>query len=243
VCVYDPEVTGPEATTSLSVRGEAQRAIEPDEARVFTTLSATSESKSAAMSEVQAALPGILSELARLGGEVLTAETTRAPLTWSTQSMRTQEEHAHDKVSGMHGPTGRHQSSVTLLIIVRDFSLIAGVSEAVTNLDSIEVHSVTWSVDEDNAHWAMVRADAIRAALLKGQDYAAALDGSVVSVDHVADAGLLGGDSSGLIRMTNYGASLSAGGADDLSLDPRPQILSATIEAHLTAVVRALPAR
>lgn len=202
---------------------------------MFSTVSATSESKSAAMSEVRAALPRILSELARLGGEVLTAETTRAPLTWSAQSMRTQEEHAHDKVSGIHGPTGRHQSCVSLLITVRDFSLFAGVSAAMTRSDSIEVYSVTWSVDDDNAQWALVRGDAIRAALLKGQDYAVALGGSVVSVDHVADAGLLGGDSHGLGRMTNYGASLSAGGADDLSLDSSPQILSATIEARLTA--------
>jgi hypothetical protein len=49
------------------------------------------------MSDVQATLPGILADLARLGGRALTAETTGAPLTWSTQSMRTHEEHAHDK--------------------------------------------------------------------------------------------------------------------------------------------------
>lgn len=247
VRAYDRQVPNAEAFTSLSVRGEAQRTVTPDAACVLSTLSATSDSKSAAMSDVQATLPAILADLARLSGQALTAETMGAPLTWSTQSMRTHEEHAHDKVNGEQGPTGRHQCSVTLLVTVRDFSLLAGVAGAVTSHDAIEVHSVSWSVDQDNDEWALVRADAIRAALIKGQDYAAALGGTVVRVDHVADAGLLGGDSSGRIRMSNWGygfaASAGGNGGDDLSIDPPPQVLSATIEARLTAVVSALPAR
>ena len=195
------------------------------------------------MSEVQSTMTVILADLARLGGSTLTAETTRAALTWSTQSMRTQAEYDHDKITGAHGPTGRHQSSVTLLVTVRDFSLLAGVAVAMTREDSIEIHSVSWSVDEDNSEWALVRADAIHAALRKGQDYAAALGGSVVSVDHVADAGLLGGDNSGYTAAR--GASLAAFGAGgaDISLDPVPQVLNATIEARFTATVTALPAR
>ncbi len=230
---------------SLSVRGEAQRTTAPDEARVLSTLSATAGSKNAAMTEVRTALPGILADLAQLGGEALTAQTIRAPLTWSTQSMRTQEEHAHDKTTGVHGPTGRHQSSVTLLVTVRDFSLLAGVAAAVISRDSVEVHSVSWSVDEDNAEWALVRADAIRAALLKGHDYAAALGGSVVRVEHVADAGLLGGDSSGPMRIPVRAFAMGASGfgGDDLSLDPPPQVLSATIEARFISSVGALPVR
>jgi len=89
VCAYDPGVPSAEATTSISRRGEAQRTIEPDEARLYSTLSATRDSKSSALSEVQAALPAIVAELTSLGGEVLTAESTRAPLTWPTQSIRT----------------------------------------------------------------------------------------------------------------------------------------------------------
>lgn len=129
---------------------------------------------------------------------------------------------------------------MSLLISVRDFSLLAGVARTVTGRDSVEVHSVSWSVDEDNAHWALVRADAIR-VLLKGQDYAAALGGTVVSVDHVADAGLLGGDNHG--RMSSNFAMASSGGGGEMSLTPVPQTLSATIEARFTSVVSALPAQ
>lgn len=242
--VIDPILSSESTTTSISVRGEAQRTVAPDEAQIFLTASATSDSKSAATSQVQASLPGVLTSLAQLGGEVLTAQTTRAPLTWSTQSIQTQEEYDHDKVSGAHGPTGRHQASVAVQVTVRDFSLLAGVAAALTSRDSLAIHSVSWSVDEDNTEWALVRADAIQAALLKGRDYAAALGGTVVKVEHVADAGLLSGDRSGRIQMTNYGASsrsLSAASGEDLSLDPPPQILSATIEARFAALVRAIP--
>jgi len=242
--VIDPILSSESTTTSISVRGEAQRTVAPDEAQILLTASATSDSKSAATSQVQASLPGVLTSLAQLGGEVLTAQTTRAPLTWSTQSIQTQEEYDHDKISGAHGPTGRHQASVAVQVTVRDFSLLAGVAAALTSRDSLAIHSVSWSVDEDNTEWALVRADAIQAALLKGRDYAAALGGTVVKVEHVADAGLLSGDRSGRIQMTNYGASsrsLSAASGEDLSLDPPPQILSATIEARFAALVRAIP--
>lgn len=231
-------------TTTISVRGEAQRVVGPDEASISTTIRATAESKSAATGQVRALLPGILEDLAQLGGEVLTASTTRVPLTWSTQSIQTQEEFAEDRVSGVHGPTGRHQASVAVQIAVRDFSLIAGVTGALTRHDAVAVDFMSWSVDEDNAEWALVRADAIRAALLKGQDYAAALGGTVVSVDHVADAGLLGGDDSLRRSARMYSASSRSlsgdAGGNDLSLDPPPQTLSATIEASFTARVTAL---
>lgn len=227
----------------LSVRGEAQRTTAPDQACVFSTVSATSGSKSSAAAEMHAALSSILTDLAALGGEVLTAASTRAVLTWSIQSMQTHEEHDHDRVTGAHGPTGRHESSASLLVNVRNFSLVEGVAAALGGRDSVAIHSVSWSVDQDNAEWAVVRADAIHAALLKGQDYATALGGTVIRVDHVADAGLLGGDgSTGVFRHQNF-ALASGSSGEDTSLDPVPQVLSATIEARFTAVVGSVPAR
>jgi hypothetical protein len=49
-------------------------------------------------------------------------------------------------------------------------------------------------VDWDNPAWPDVRAGAIQAAIAKGHDYAAALGGSLRTVEQIADAGLLGGD-------------------------------------------------
>ena len=130
---------------------------------------------------------------------------------------------------------------MSLRLTVRDFALIADVTATLSQWDAVDVESVTWSVDEDNVEWAAVRADAISAALRKGRDYAQALGGSIVSIDHVADAGLLGGDDSGARRRPqNLSAPLGAfGGAP--SLDPVPQTVYATIEARFTATAGAFP--
>lgn len=72
-----------------------------------------------------------------------------------------------------------------------------------------------------------VRADAIQAAIRKGRDYASALGGSLRSVEHIADAGLLGGDSAQHrpTRAVAFGraAHRAAGGSDAPSLDPVPR--------------------
>jgi uncharacterized protein YggE len=228
--------------TVLSVRGEARRTVASDQASVFGAVTEVADSKAAAAASVAGALQEVLAELAGLGGQPLTVQSTRSPLTWSTHSIQTHEEYDHDRRTGEHGPTGRHRATANLVISVRDFALLDAVGRLVTSRDDVDVHSVSWSVDDDNPEWAVVRADAIHAALLKGQDYASALGGTVVRVEHVADAGLLGGDAS--VPMALDRRALSArGGAESgtASLDPLPQVLSAIIEARLSAVVGPYP--
>lgn len=97
---------------------------------------------------------------------------------------------------------------------------------------------VSWHVDWDNPAWPEVRAAAIQAAIRKGRDYAAALGGSLLNVEHIADVGLLGGGETGRYRFTSATATLAASGGAEPgtpSLDPVPQELTATIEARFTA--------
>lgn len=227
--------------TVLSVRGEASRTVAPDQASLFGSVSHVADSKRVASSAAAAGLAEVLAELAGLGGQPLTVQTTRSPLTWSTQSIHTHEEHNH-RPSGEYGPTGRHVSTAAVVVSVRDFGRLDAVGAVLTSRDAVDVHSVNWSVDDDNPEWAAVRADAIHAALRKGQDYASALGGSIVRVEHVADAGLLGGGASGHMGagMDMALASAAGGEPDAVSLDPVPQVLSATIEARLRAVVEPL---
>jgi uncharacterized protein YggE len=237
-------MTTPETHTVISVRGESQRTVAPDQAFIYVNVLATGDTKPAASSDVARALSAVTAELAELGGESLTSLTTRAPLTWSTHSIQTWVEHSVDQITGAKGRTGRHQASASVLINVRDFQLLGPVEGIVSGNDMVDVGSVRWSVDEDNPAWAHVRADAIRAALHKGQDYASALGGSIVSVEHVADAGLLGGDTWDRKAHRANGVSLGhSGGQDSATLDPVPQELSATIEARLNATIEPLPTR
>jgi uncharacterized protein YggE len=100
------------------------------------------------------------------------------------------------------------------------------------------VYHIDWQVDWDNPAWPDVRAAAVQAAIRKARDYTTALGGSLRSVEHVADAGLLGGDG-GQYRFTAAPmarlAAAAGGEPDAPSLDPVPQELVAVIEARFTA--------
>ncbi len=129
-------------------------------------------------------------------------------------------------------------AAVAVVITVRAFGLLDALGEVLAAHEAVSVHHVDWQVDWDNPAWPDVRAAAIRAAIRKGSDYAAALGGSLRTVEHIADAGLLGGDGA-QPRFTGAGpmrAAAAAGGESDApSLDPVPQELVAIIEARFTA--------
>jgi uncharacterized protein len=233
--------------TLLSVRGEAQRSIPPDYVTLWCALSSTAASKAAALRSVRAAKDSLISSLGRLGGVALTVESGRSSLTWSVGSLSTRDEHDFNKVTGSHGPTGRVVADANVVVAVRDLERLDEVNQVLAEAAQLNISSASWHVDADNPAWGAVRADAIAAAIDKGRDYAAALHGVLVKVEHVADVGLLGGDHAGGSRSVNlgYAAAASAGmdgGAGTPSLDPVPQEIRAIVEARFSAAIEALDA-
>lgn len=230
----------------LSVRGEARRVVAPDHAQVNVTVAATRGSKAEAARAAAEDLDGVTADLAALGGVALEAGTGRSPLTWSAQSMTTYAERAHDRDTGQYEPTGQVVAEVAVVVGVRAFELLDALGAVLVGRETVTVQGVTWHVDWDNPAWPLVRADAVQAAIGKGRDYAAALGGTLRSVEHIADAGLLGGDAS-QFRFTGSraaaGASRGGGQPDAPSLDPVPQELAAVIEARFTADGVSLAAR
>ena len=221
----------------LSVRGEARRMVPPDCAVVTAGIACLRGPKAEAVRAAAAELDGLTADLAAQGGVALGAGTGRRPLTWSAQSATTHAERAYDDKTGRHQLTGRVTAAVALVITVRAFGLLDALGAVLAAHEAVSVHHVDWQVDWDNPAWPDVRAAAIQAAIAKGHDYAAALGGSLRTVEQIADAGLLGGGnpehrfSAG---RTAYAAA--AGGESDApSLDPVPQELVAIIEARFTA--------
>jgi uncharacterized protein YggE len=213
----------------LSVRGDARLVVPPDYAVLHGQLSATRDSKAEALREVATVLDQLRTDLAGLGGTPRSLDSERDPLTWVAHGATTHPEHDERK-----GRTGRMVAAVFLELSVRDFGLLAALGSLLSTREPLQLHQVSWHVDWDNPAWPRVRADAIKAAIRTGHDYAAALGSSLSGVVHIADSGLLGGDGSG--------ARLMAAGAmrrpylepDSPSLDPVPQELSAVVEARFT---------
>jgi uncharacterized protein len=220
----------------LSVRGEARRMVPPDSAVVTAGIECQRGSKAEAVRAAAAELDRLTADLAAQGGVALDVGTGRRPLTWSARSATTHAEHAYDDKTGRQQPTGQVTAAVAVVIAVRAFGLLEALGALLAAHEPISVHNVAWQVDWDNPAWQDVRAAAIQAAIRKARDYATALGGSLRTVEHVADAGLLDGDSAqpwftGASKM----AHAAAAEPDAPSLDPVPQELVAIIEARFTA--------
>jgi len=225
----------------ISVRGEARRVVPPDYGTLSAVIEVTQEEKAEAVRLAGATLERLTVDLVALGGVALEAGTERHPLTWSTQSVATIREQAHNEATGYHEPTGRMTALVDLLFTVRAFDRLDQLGEILIGYDTVRVRHIEWAVDWDNPAWPDVRATAIAAAVAKGRDYAAALGGSLLAVEHIADAGLLGGSDGGFRGTASAaGGRASRGGGRGgegalPSLDPVPQELTAIIEARLRA--------
>jgi uncharacterized protein YggE len=230
-------------TPVLSVRGEARQTVAPDSVFLPGALTVTARSKPDALRAAAAALESLTADLRSLGGAPLRPETERNPLTWSAFSASTHAEGNHDPRTGSYELTGRVTATVAVITTIRDFALLDRLSALLARHESLAIHHAGWNVDADNPAWPEVRAAAINSAIRKGRDYAAALGGSLLEVLHIADVGLLGGESgdAGMRRMGGSAyfpaaAMATAGGPapDAPSLDPVPQELTATIEARFT---------
>ncbi len=221
--------------------------VAPDYATVAATIASSRASKAEAVRATATALDRLTTDLAAHGGVTLEADTERHPLTWSAHSAATHAERAYDDRTGRHEPTGQVTAEVAVMVTVRAFELLDPLGAVLAAHEAISVHQVAWYVDWDNPAWPDVRAAAIQAAIRKGRDYAAALGSSLRSVEHLADAGLLGGNDAQprFASAVGFARAPSRGGeeSDAPSLDPVPQELTAIVEARLTADGVSLTAR
>ena len=180
----------------LSVRAEARQLVAPDYAVVDGLIEHTAGSTEEAVRSASASADRLTADLAALGGVAFDQGAQRRPLTWSAHSLATWQESYHDKETGRLEQTGQVTATVALRVTVRDLAALDAVSRVLAASQSLNVHGVTWHVDWDNPAWPQIRAAAIQAAMRKSRDYAAALGGTLQHVEHVADTGLLGGDSA-----------------------------------------------
>ena len=221
----------------LSVRGEAASTVDPDVGTLRLSLSVIAGGKAEASIEAGRAVEAALSGLAALGGEPRTAETAKAPLTWSTTSVSSYREMGNIGPTGGYGPTGRHVSGAQIEIRVRDYSLLEALQAVLDGHDTLQLLFVNWQVDPTNPAWQDVRSGAIKDAVRRARDYAGALGGRLVRIQHVADLGLLGANQPlSTVRLAAAAPVQPQGGPAAPHLDPAPQLLTAAIEARFIAV-------
>ena len=227
----------------LSVSAEARRLVAPDYAVLDGMIEHAAGSKAEAVRSVSASLDRLTADLAALGAVPFDEGAGRRPLTWSAHSWATREEQYHDKETGRLERSGQVTATVALRVTVRDMGTLDDLGGVLAAHPGLIVHGVMWHVDWDNPAWPQVRAAAIGAAIGKARDYAAALGATLRHVEHVADAGLLGGDTAPYQpgRVAVATALRSGGQPGTPVLTPVPQELIATIEARFRTTGVSLP--
>ena len=228
----------------LSVRAEARQFVAPDYAVVDGLIEYTAGSKPEAVRSAAGSLDRLTADLAALGAVPSDQGAGRRPLTWSAYSLATREELYHDKETMRMERTGQVTATVALQVTVRDLDALDGLGGVLAAAPGLNVHGVTWQVDWDNPAWPQVRAAAISAAIGKARDYAAALGATVRHVEHIADAGLLGGDTAPHHTTRSMAFRASSAGGDQPgtpALTPVPQELIATIDARFRTTGMSLP--
>jgi uncharacterized protein YggE len=227
----------------LSVRAEARQLVAPDYAVVDGLIEHTARSKAEAVRSVTGSLDRLTADLAALGAVPFDEGAGRRPLTWSAYSSATREELYHDAETRRMERSGLVIATVALRVTVRDLDRLDDLSGVLAAQPGLNVHGVTWHVDWDNPAWPQVRAAAISAAIGKAGDYAAALGARLQDVEHIADAGLLGGDTAPYHTVRSLGYAASGGGDQPgtPALTPVPQELTATIEARFRTTGVSLP--
>jgi uncharacterized protein YggE len=227
----------------LSVRAEARQLVAPDAAVVDGLIEHTAGSTAEAVRSVAGSLDHLAADLAALGAVPFDAGAGRRPLTWSAHSSATRDELYHDRETMRMERSGQVTATVSLLVTVRDLDALDELSGVLAAHPDLNVHGVTWHVDWDNPAWPQVRAAAISAAIGKARDYATALGATVRHVEHIADVGLLGGDSAPYLPVHTVISKAYSGGdqAGTPALTPVPQELIATIEARFRTTEVSLP--
>jgi hypothetical protein len=180
----------------LSVRVEARQLVAPDYAVVDGLIEDTASSKVESVRLAAGSLDHLTAGLAALGAVPFDEGAGRRPLTWSAYSSATREELYHDTETSRMERTGLVTATVALRVTVRDLDQLDDLAGVLAAQPGLNVHGVMWHVDWDNPAWPQVRAAAIGAAIGKARDYAAALGATVRQVEHIADVGLLGGDTA-----------------------------------------------
>jgi uncharacterized protein len=228
----------------LSVRAEARQLVASDYAVVNGQIEHTAGSKVEAVRSVADSLDRLTADLAALGAVPFDEGAGRRPLTWSAHSSATHEEFYHDSETGRMQRTGQVTATVALRVIIRDLDALGDLGGVLVAHPSLTVHGETWHVDWDNPAWPQVRAAAIGAAIGKARDYAAALGATLQHVEHIADTGLLGGDTAPYQPVHTVVAKAFGGSGDQSgtpALTPVPQELIATIEARFRTTDVSLP--
>ena len=209
-------MNGPTPTPQVVVRGEATLVVDPEIAELGVTVTGRARDRQTALERCRARQDEVAAVVAAAGDAVETVETTGVSVRREIRDRRADG----DPVASLHS-----RLTVGRLDVVGDLVVALG------RLDDVAVTGPWWRLRPDSPVIEQARLDAVRDAVRRARQYAAAFGAQLTALLEVSDSGLSGG---GAFRVASAVAEMAPFGEDELRLDLAP----ARQEVHGAVEVR-----
>jgi uncharacterized protein YggE len=210
--------------TTVAVRGESLRQVEPELAEFTVVIVARDRDRQATLGRLRERADALRQFLDRYAEAIERRETGGL--------------HVHPENAKRGERITAYSGSVSTTVTVQDFAALGEMMLAVADQDQTHVYGPSWSLRPDSPVFREARQAAIAEAIGRAREYAEALGAQVAELVELADPGL-GSGAENPAMFQAYGApqamrGAADAGAPDLQLDPPRQRVSAAVEARFT---------
>ena len=203
------------AVPQVVVRGEATLLVDPEIADVDVTVRVRARDRQTALERCTARQDDVVAMVAAAGDAVEVVETAGVSV--------------HLEVRDRRAP-GEPVATVHTRLTLGRLDAVGELVVALGRLDDVDVSGPNWRLRPDSPALAQARLDAVRDAVSRARQYAAAFGAELTALLEVSDAGL----SAGGFRVAAAAAGMAPFGDDELRLDVAP----ARQEVHGVVEVR-----
>src|SRR4051812_35328312 len=198
----------------VTVRGEAYLLVEPELADVGVTVRTRARDRDTALERCAARQAEVMAVVAAAGDAVETAETAAVSV--------------HLEVRDRRAP-GEPVAAVHTRLTLGRTEAVGDLVVALGRLDDVEVDGRNWRLRRDSPVVARARLDAVRDAVHRARDYAAAFGAELTALLEVSDVGTSGGG----FRVAGAMASMARfEGAPQLDPTPARQEVHGAVEVR-----------
>ncbi|GGP68684.1 SIMPL domain-containing protein [Streptomyces abikoensis] len=210
----------------VAVRGEARLEVDPEIAGIGITVNARGTDRRNALQDLTRRNNQVLDLLKSYGDGVEKTETG----TFSITPQLT-DKGRHERVRAYHG-------HVRITATLADFTALGELATRLAELDLTSVDGPWWSLRPDSPAHGEARRQAVREAVQRAREYAAALGAELAAVVEIADIGAentvpaMPVAPGGMMRSAGYGGAPTPPPA--LDLQPQRQTVYASVNARFT---------
>ena len=199
------------------VRGEAVLTVPPEVADVVATVQARARDRETALERCRARMDDVARVVADAGDAVERSETGSVSV--------------HDEWQEQGPP--RPAATVETRLVLARLEGAGDLVVALGRLDDVTVSGPFWRLRPDSPAFAEARLAAVRDAVRRARQYAAAFGADLTALVEVADAGLSRGR---VVRVAESTAAMARFESSDLRLDltPAQQEVLGSVEVRFT---------